>query len=190
MSSTPHVLASSNLPRYRTFAIVAMDRSSSSRTFLSSRLLLSKMKSLNKGFERSLESVLHASKQKATAIESMLRGLEISEKQNPSGPPVFTSPIRPAAVPSGHLLQLHSLLLSLQVHLCPHLHPSISLMGQLSFNTKFQMLLRRRRESLCVLFSARKVLKQKKQANVPNLGFGALVSPGREVVPIYVLLSR
>ncbi|KAJ0046511.1 hypothetical protein Pint_04227 [Pistacia integerrima] len=45
-------------------------------------------------------------------------------------------------------------------------------------------------ESLCVLFSARKVLKQKKQANVPNLGFGALVSPGREVVPIYVLLSR
>ncbi|KAJ0101579.1 hypothetical protein Patl1_04301 [Pistacia atlantica] len=51
------------------------------------------------GFERSLESVLHASKQKATAIESMLRGLEISEKQNPSGPPVFTSPVRPAAVP-------------------------------------------------------------------------------------------
>ncbi|XP_031265020.1 receptor-like protein EIX1 [Pistacia vera] len=45
-------------------------------------------------------------------------------------------------------------------------------------------------ESLCVLFSARKVLKQKKHANVPNLGFGELVSPGREVVPIYVLFSR
>lgn len=33
-----------------------------------------------------------------------------------------------------------------------------------------------------VLLSARKVLKQKKLMNVPSLGFGALVSPGREVL--------
>lgn len=78
--------ASSNLPGYGTSAIVAMDRSSSlpSGTSLSSGLLLSQAKSLSKSSERSLESVLHASKQKVTAIESMLRGLDISEKQNPS----------------------------------------------------------------------------------------------------------
>nr|CAD1829699.1 unnamed protein product [Ananas comosus var. bracteatus] len=38
-------------------------------------------------------------------------------------------------------------------------------------------------ESPYVLFSAHKVLKRRKQANVSSLGFGALVSPGREVAP-------
>lgn len=78
--------ASSNLTGYGTSAIVAMDRSSSlsSGTSVSSGLLLSQAKTLGKASERSLESVLHASKQKVSAIESMLKGLEISEKQNPS----------------------------------------------------------------------------------------------------------
>ena len=78
--------AASHVPGYGTSAIVAMDRTSSlsSGTSLSSGLLLSQAKSLGKGTERSLESVLHASKQKVTAIESMLRGLELSDKQNPS----------------------------------------------------------------------------------------------------------
>ncbi|KAJ0054616.1 hypothetical protein Pint_01615 [Pistacia integerrima] len=115
MSFTPHVSASSNLPGYGTSAIVAMDRSSSlsSGTSLSSGLLLSQTKSLNKGSERSLESVLHASKQKVTAIESMLRGLEISEKQNPSAlrsssldlgvdPPSSRDPPFPASVPASN----------------------------------------------------------------------------------------
>ncbi|XP_044492226.1 CLIP-associated protein [Mangifera indica] len=115
MSFTPHVSASSNLPGYGTSAIVAMDRSSSlsSGTSLSSGLLLSQTKSLNKGSERSLESVLHASKEKVTAIESMLRGLEISEKQNPSSlrsssldlgvdPPSSRDPPFPAAVPASN----------------------------------------------------------------------------------------
>lgn len=86
MSFTPQTSNPSNPPGYGTSAIVAMDRSStlSSGTSLSSGLLLSQAKSLNKGTERSLESVLHASKQKVSAIESMLRGLEISDKQNPS----------------------------------------------------------------------------------------------------------
>ena len=55
-----------------------MDRSSSlsSGTSLSSGLLLSQAKSMGKGTERSLESVLHSSKQKVSAIESMLRGLD------------------------------------------------------------------------------------------------------------------
>lgn len=79
-SSAPH------LPGYGTSAIVAMDRSASlpSGTSLSSGLLLSQAKSVGKGTERSLESVLQASKQKVTAIESMLRGLELSDKHNSS----------------------------------------------------------------------------------------------------------
>ncbi|KAJ4968834.1 hypothetical protein NE237_015535 [Protea cynaroides] len=74
----------SNLPGYGTSAIVAMDRSANlpSGTSLSSGLLLSQSKSAGKGSERSLESVLHASKQKVTAIESMLRGLNSSDKHN------------------------------------------------------------------------------------------------------------
>ncbi|KAJ4849156.1 hypothetical protein Tsubulata_037620 [Turnera subulata] len=116
-SFTSHTSAPSNLPGYGTSAIVAMDRTSSlsSGTSLSSGLLLSQAKSLGKGSERSLESVLHASKQKVTAIESMLRGLEVSDKQNHStlrsssldlgvDPPSSRDPPFPAAVPaSSHL---------------------------------------------------------------------------------------
>ncbi|KAI3892714.1 hypothetical protein MKX03_020765 [Papaver bracteatum] len=102
---------------YGTSAIVAMDRSASvnSGTSVSSGLLLSQAKSLGKGTERSLESVLHASKQKVTAIESMLRGLEMSDKHNSSNmrstsldlgvdPPSARDPPFPASVPaSNHL---------------------------------------------------------------------------------------
>ncbi|RDY05703.1 CLIP-associated protein [Mucuna pruriens] len=107
----------SNLPGYGTSAIVAMDRSSSisSGTSISSGILLSQAKSLSKGTERSLESMLHASKQKVTAIESMLRGLDLSDKHNSSSlrsssldlgvdPPSSRDPPFPAAVPaSNHL---------------------------------------------------------------------------------------
>lgn len=63
-----------------------MDRSSnlSSGVSLSSGLLLSQSKDLNIGSERSLESVLQSSKQKVSAIESMLRGLHVSDRQNPA----------------------------------------------------------------------------------------------------------
>uniref|UniRef100_A0A7N0SYI6 TOG domain-containing protein n=1 Tax=Kalanchoe fedtschenkoi TaxID=63787 RepID=A0A7N0SYI6_KALFE len=99
----------STIPGYGTSAIVAMDRSASvlSGTSVSSGLLLSQAKS-SKGSERSLESVLHASKQKVTAIESMLRGLDLSGKYNPSNlsssldlgvdPPASRDPPRPLAV--------------------------------------------------------------------------------------------
>ncbi|KAF8392084.1 hypothetical protein HHK36_022425 [Tetracentron sinense] len=107
----------SNLPGYGTSAIVAMDRSASlpAGTSLSSGLLLPQTKSLGKGTERSLQNVLHASKQKVTAIESMLRGLDISEKHNSStlhstsldlgvDPPSARDPPFPPAVPaSNHL---------------------------------------------------------------------------------------
>lgn len=109
--------ASSNPPGYGTSAIVAMDRSSSlsSGTSVSSGVLLSQAKSLGKGTERSLESVLHASKQKVTAIESMLRGLNMSDKHNGSSlrsssldlevdPPSSRDPPFPAAASASHHL--------------------------------------------------------------------------------------
>lgn len=75
-----------NLPGYGTSAIVAMDRSTSiaAGTSLSSGSLLSQTKTIGKGTERSLESVLHSSKEKVSAIESMLRGLDMSEKLHSS----------------------------------------------------------------------------------------------------------
>ncbi|KAJ1387222.1 Vacuole morphology and inheritance protein 14, Fab1-binding region [Sesbania bispinosa] len=117
MSLPSQASAPSNLPGYGTSAIVAMDRSSSlsSGTSISSGVLLSQAKSLGKGTERSLESVLHASKQKVTAIESMLRGLDLSDKHNSSSlrsssldlevdPPSSRDPPFPAAVSaSNHL---------------------------------------------------------------------------------------
>ncbi|PIN03312.1 hypothetical protein CDL12_24170 [Handroanthus impetiginosus] len=85
-SFTSQISAPSNIPGYGTSAIVAMDRSAnlSSGTSLTSGLLLSQAKAAGKGTERTLESVLHSSKQKVTAIESMLRGLDISEKSRSS----------------------------------------------------------------------------------------------------------
>lgn len=86
MSFTSQTSAPSNMPGYGTSAIVAMDRTASlpSGTSHSSGLLFSQAKSVSKGSERSLESVLHSSKQKVTAIESMLRGLDISGKSRSS----------------------------------------------------------------------------------------------------------
>ncbi|GMN50388.1 hypothetical protein TIFTF001_019537 [Ficus carica] len=109
--------APTTLPGYGTSAIVAMDRTSSlsSGTSLSSGLFHSQAKSLGKGTERSLESVLHSSKQKVTAIESMLRGLELSDKHNSSTirsssldlgvePPSARDPPYPASLPASNNL--------------------------------------------------------------------------------------
>ncbi|XP_057427774.1 CLIP-associated protein-like [Lotus japonicus] len=86
MSLTSQASVPSNVTGYGTSAIVAMDRSSSlsSGASISSGVLLSQAKSYGKGAERSLENMLHASKQKVTAIESMLRGLDLSDKHNSS----------------------------------------------------------------------------------------------------------
>ncbi|KAA3459584.1 CLIP-associated protein-like [Gossypium australe] len=104
--------ASAHLPGYQTSAIVAMDRTStlSSGTPLTSGLNLSQSKSLGKGADRTLESVLHASKQKVSAIESMLRGLDISQKQRSTSldlgvdPPSSRDPPFPAVVPASNSL--------------------------------------------------------------------------------------
>ncbi|KAG4959413.1 hypothetical protein JHK87_036046 [Glycine soja] len=116
MPITSQASAPSNLTGYGTSAIIAMDRSSSlsSGTSIASGVL-SQAKSLGKVTERSLESVLHASKQKVTAIESMLRGLDLSDKHGSSAlrssslglgvdPPSSRDPPFPAAVTaSNHL---------------------------------------------------------------------------------------
>lgn len=78
--TSSHNNSTSTLSGYGTSAIVAMDRNASLPSApspsLSSSLFSSQPKSMSKAPERSLESVLHASKQKVTAIESMLRGLD------------------------------------------------------------------------------------------------------------------
>ncbi|GER24978.1 CLIP-associating family protein [Striga asiatica] len=121
MSFTSQTSAPSNIPGYGTSAIVAMDRSSSihSASSLSSGLLLSQTKASGKGTDRSLESVLHSSKQKVSAIESMLRGLDMSGKSRSSSldlainilgpsagvdPPSSRDPPFPLAVPASSSL--------------------------------------------------------------------------------------
>ncbi|XP_049348249.1 CLIP-associated protein-like [Solanum verrucosum] len=98
--------STSHLPGYGTSAIVSMDRSAnlSSGTSLSSGLLLPQAKPV--GVERSLESVLHASKQKVSAIENLLKGLDVSERSRSSSldlgvdPPSSRDPPFPLAVPA------------------------------------------------------------------------------------------
>ncbi|XP_022727547.1 CLIP-associated protein-like [Durio zibethinus] len=112
MSYTSQTSTTSSLPGYGTSAIVAMDRTSSLSAGMSvpSGLNLSQMKPLGKGAERTLESMLHASKQKVSAIESMLRGLDLSEKQRSTSldlgvdPPSARDPPFPAAVPASNSL--------------------------------------------------------------------------------------
>ncbi|KAG5586906.1 hypothetical protein H5410_047340 [Solanum commersonii] len=104
--------ASSQISGYGTSAIVAMDRSSSlpSGTSLSTGLLLSQTKPVGTDTERSLESVLHASKQKVSAIESLLKGLDMSERSRSSSldlgvdPPSSRDPPFPLAVPASNSL--------------------------------------------------------------------------------------
>ncbi|CAN4113719.1 unnamed protein product [Withania somnifera] len=98
--------STSHLPGYGTSAIVAMDRSANlpSGTSLSSGLLLSQAKPVETG--RSLESVLHASKQKVSAIENLLKGFDVSERGRSSSldlgvdPPSSRDPPFPLAVPA------------------------------------------------------------------------------------------
>ncbi|KAG6573611.1 hypothetical protein SDJN03_27498, partial [Cucurbita argyrosperma subsp. sororia] len=111
-------------------------------------------------------------------------GSPIPHLSTPPGPPVFTSPIRPAAVPfrtspASPQAIVFSSGSSLPASTPPHfLNASTGLQHQISDVSEDSVPLG---ESPYVLFSSQKVLKQKKQANVPSLGFGALVSPGREV---------
>ncbi|XP_028770983.1 protein transport protein sec23-1 [Neltuma alba] len=111
-------------------------------------------------------------------------GSPVPHLSTPPGPPVFIRPVRPAAVPfrtspaSPQPVALSSGS-SLPTSSSPQFsNGSFELQHRASDVREDQAPFG---ESSFVLFSAHKVLKQKKLANVPSLGFGALVSPGKEV---------
>ncbi|CAM0903887.1 unnamed protein product [Alopecurus aequalis] len=108
---------------YGTSAIVAMDKSaaiSSDSSLPSNNHRLSHSKTTSRISERSLESVLNSSKEKVSAIESLLKGVSISDRQNLSGarstsldlgvdPPSSRDPPVPLAAPaSNHLSSQNS----------------------------------------------------------------------------------
>ncbi|KAK9274533.1 hypothetical protein L1049_021782 [Liquidambar formosana] len=114
----------------------------------------------------------------------VITGSPIPHMSTPPGPPIFSSPIRPAAVPfrtspASPQPVAFSSGSSLPTPSPPHFsNGSTELQHQVSDAIEDSPTLG---GSPYVLFSAHKVLKQKKQANIPSLGFGALVSPGREI---------
>lgn len=123
----------------------------------------------------------------------------------PPGPPVFSSPLQPAAVPfrtspaTPQPLALSTVPTSASS--LPASSPPYFSNGGSTTNLDHYHHLSSDpalaseqpvpvAESTHVLFSARKVLKQKKLANIPSLGFGAIVSPGREMSPAPQILQR
>ncbi|GMN52188.1 hypothetical protein TIFTF001_021339 [Ficus carica] len=121
-------------------------------------------------------------------------GSPITHLSTPPGPPVFTSPVRPAAVPfraspaTPQPLAFSSGSSSIPLSSPPHFpNGAANLQHQVSDVREDSVPVV---EAPNVLFSAHKVLKQKKQANVPSLGFGALVSPGGEISPGPQIIQR
>nr|CAB3477069.1 unnamed protein product [Digitaria exilis] len=124
----------------------------------------------------------------------------------PPGPPVFSSPLRPAAVPfratpasphpvpfaaagSGYSSSSSATTASLPTSSAPHfLNGAATPHGDLT--PPLSSLQGDGLDNPYVQFSANKVLKQKKLFNAPSLGFGALVSPGKEVSPGPEVLER
>ncbi|KAI8522423.1 hypothetical protein RHMOL_RhmolMtG0009800 (mitochondrion) [Rhododendron molle] len=116
-------------------------------------------------------------------------GSPVPHLSTPPGPPVFSSPLRPAAVPfrtSPATPQpvAFSSTSSLPTSSPPHFsNGSVELQHEVSDATEQSV---PDAESPYVLFSAHKVLKQKKLANQ----FGALVSPGSEISPGPQIIQR
>ncbi|XP_038971250.1 CLIP-associated protein isoform X1 [Phoenix dactylifera] len=118
----PSHTSTTNTPGYGTSAIVAVDKSASitsGKSLSLGSLLPSQTKPSGKVSERSVESVLHSSIRKVSAIESLLRGASISEKQNSSishsssldlgaDPPSARDPPFPAAIPDTEHLSLQN----------------------------------------------------------------------------------
>ncbi|KAK1290925.1 CLIP-associated protein [Acorus calamus] len=112
LSHAPSNAPLSNIPGYGTSAIVAMDKSasiSSGTSISSGSYFTSHAKSLGKGSERTLESMLHSSKQKVSAIESLLKGDKYSSSLARStsldlgvDPPSARDPPIPAAAPAAN----------------------------------------------------------------------------------------
>ncbi|EPS62978.1 hypothetical protein M569_11809, partial [Genlisea aurea] len=104
----------------------------------------------------------------------------------PPGPPVFSSPLQQAAVPFRTSPSTPQPVAYSSGSSLPTSSPPTNLSNGSNELQQHQASeaaedLAQYSDSPNVLFSAHKVLKQKKLANVGSLGFGALVSPGREV---------
>ncbi|PIN15614.1 hypothetical protein CDL12_11758 [Handroanthus impetiginosus] len=135
---------------------------------------------------------------KTPSLPSPANGIRIGSPaprmSTPPGPPVFSSPLQPAAVPfrtspASPQPIAYSSSSSLPTS-SPPSHFSNGSVELLHQTTDATEELGHDAESPNVMFSAHKVLKQKKIANVPSLGFGALVSPGREVSPGPQIIQR
>ncbi|KAI3818955.1 hypothetical protein L1987_12777 [Smallanthus sonchifolius] len=110
-------------------------------------------------------------------------GSPLPHLSTPPGPPMFSSPVQPAAVP---LRTPPATPQPVAFSATPSATPPSN---RSDGTNEFRHQVLGDAEDMVslsdapnVLFSARKVLKQKKLMNVPSLGFGALVSPGREVL--------
>ncbi|KAL6903536.1 hypothetical protein ACP4OV_004349 [Aristida adscensionis] len=123
-SRAPSHASGTNIPGYGTSAIVAMDKSaaiSSDSSLPSNNLRLSQSKTIGRSSERSLESVLNSSKEKVSAIESLLKGVSMSDRNFSSArstsldlgvdPPSSRDPPALAAPASNHLSLQSSALL-------------------------------------------------------------------------------
>uniref|UniRef100_A0A803NQ11 Protein transport protein SEC23 n=1 Tax=Cannabis sativa TaxID=3483 RepID=A0A803NQ11_CANSA len=118
-------------------------------------------------------------------------GSPISHLSTPPGPPVFTSPVRPAAVPFRASPVTPQPLAFSSGSSIPTSSPPQFSNGLVDFpHQGVPEDSAHVGEAPFVLFSAHKVLKQKKQANVPSLGFGALISPGKEISPGPQIIQR
>lgn len=127
---------------------------------------------------------------KTPNLPSPANGIPIPHMSTPPGPPVFSSPLQPAAVPfrtspaTPQPIASYSSTSSLPTS-SPPPHFSNGLLHQTE-----ELAFAPHADSPDLLFSAHKVLKQKKLANVPSLGFGAIVSPGREISPGPQIIQR
>ncbi|KAK9035674.1 hypothetical protein V6N11_077708 [Hibiscus sabdariffa] len=121
------------------------------------------------------------------------RKLFFPSEYSPWPPSVFTSPIRPTAVPFRTSPATPQPVALSSGSSLPTSSPPYFSNGSVELQQKFPSAIEEPvpdGKSLCVLFSANKVLKYKKQANVPSLGFGVLVSPGREASPGPQVIQR
>nr|AAK59590.1 putative protein transport factor [Arabidopsis thaliana] len=123
-------------------------------------------------------------------------GSPIPRLSTPPGPPVFNTPVKPAAVPfrtspaTPQPMAYSSANSSLPVSTPSFYSNGSSVGSQRDLPDVVRMEEPIAADSPYVLFSANKVLKQKKLANVASLGFGAIVSAGREISPGPQIIQR
>ncbi|KAL1565168.1 Protein transport protein Sec23A [Salvia divinorum] len=132
---------------------------------------------------------------KTPNLPSPVNGMPLPHLSTPPGPPMFSSPLQPAAVPfrtspaTPQPIAPYSSNASLPTSSPSSRNFSNGSHHQTSDLTE-ELTFAPHADSPNLLFSAHKVLKQKKLANVPSLGFGAIVSPGREVSPGPQIIQR